>query len=200
MITVSKLDVILDDRVVLEDCNINFGKQTYIITGGLYKRESAFLEKLAMAYRFYNPHITYSSESGVCYLPTNKILIDNFTVIQNLYYYLNFYKVDKIAAENIIVEFNLEDIRNRKVSTLNRGQKQVVRICCAIVNSEASVVILDEPFRDLARSESNALKQYLRNMQNKKTIIFTKTNTNNVEDLNARQININKRKLEVVDD
>ncbi len=197
MITVKNLKLTLDDQNVLENCNINFGCQLYIISGNLYKRKSLLLETLAHGYRFYNPQIKYYDETGVIYLPNQNILLDNLTVLQNLEYYQSIFKSSKSDVALIIDRFKLNPILNRKVNNLVKEHRQLVRISCALLNNKASVLILDDPFIDLSNSEILIVKNYFKEIQFLKTIIIGQTTLHHLEDLHPREIEFKKEGLEV---
>lgn len=190
----------MDDITVLEDINFFFGRQTYLLAGTMVKRKSLLLDVLAHAYVYFEQGIEYSAESGIIYLPNKKILIDGITVKQNLEFFARFFNTPSIKIKVIVNNFELDHILDRKVNTLSADMRQLVRISCVMLNTSASVYLLDNIFDNLNKSQIDIVKNYLSLVSSNSMIIFSKLNTHEIEEFNPRIIEINNKKLVYVED
>lgn len=195
MIKLENLDLELDDQVVIEDINFNFGHETYLLSGHMHKRKSKLLQEIAKSYSAYNPNITYSNETGVVYLPDNRILIENLTVKQNLEFFSNFFGTPLVKTRVISNHFEFDNYLNRTINSLSSDLKQLVRIACVCLNVKASVYIFDNIFDHLSKSEISLVKDYLKHFVKDAIFIFSKLNTHELEEFKPRVINIEKKRL-----
>lgn len=182
MISLQNYTIEIDDRIVVKDANISFGRKTYLIAGDLYKRKTTLLRDIAASFHNYNPQVRYYSESGIIYLPDEQILINNFTVLQNLNYYSLVFKTNKDYIDVIIKDFDLYQILHKNIRTLTTEHKQMVRIACAMLNEKASVILLDNPFNNLQQSDIDLIKAHLNKFVRIKTIIILKNTIHNLEE------------------
>lgn len=195
MLKLSKLSLEMDDIQVFEDVNFNFGRQTYLLSGQMYKRKSLLLNEIANSYIEYNPYITYTAENGVAYLPNNRFLIEGLTVKQNLDFFAKFFNTPAIKLRVLINHFELDNIVNRRVNSLTPDLIQLVRISCVLLNSTATVFLFDNIFNNLSKSQIDLVKDFLKRLEHENTLIFAKLNTHEIEDFNPRIINIVDKKL-----
>lgn len=195
MIRLQNYNLIMDDLVVLENINFYFGRETYLLAGPMVKRKRLLIDQLAQSYTSYHDGIEYFAESGVVYLPNNKILIEGLTVKQNLEFFARFFNTSNLKMRVIINNFELENILNREINSLTPDLKQLVRISCVILNVQASVYIFDNIFNNLNKSQIDLVKDYLKMIASNSTIIFSKLNTHEIEEFNPRVIKIENKKL-----
>lgn len=200
MIKLTNFNLVMDDITVLEDINFFFGRQTYLLAGTMVKRKSLLLDVLAHAYVYFEQGIEYSAESGIIYLPNKKILIDGITVKQNLEFFARFFNTPSIKIKVIVNNFELDHILDRKVNTLSADMRQLVRISCVMLNTSASVYLLDNIFDNLNKSQIDIVKNYLNLVSSNSMIIFSKLNTHEIEEFNPRIIEIKNKKLVYVED
>lgn len=195
MIKISDLSLKLENQVVLEDVNLYLGKETYLLTGTMYKRKSIIINELARAANVYNKNILYNYENEIAYLPNKQILMTNLTVKQNLEFFAKFFKTIASDERKIIDHFDLYNILERKVDSLTFDLKQLVRIACVFLNTNASVYLLDNVFEHLNKSQIDLVKSYLYPIKDETTIIFSKSNVIGIEEFNPRILNIVNKKL-----
>lgn len=195
MIKLKNANIILDDLIVLEDINFNFGRETYLLAGRMVKRKNALLEELAFAASKYNPNIRYHAENGVVYLPTNPILIEGLTVRQNIQFYSRFFGTTHMKVKVLINHFEIENILERKVKGLNVDVIKLVQVICVFLNTEATVYLLNDPFANLNKYQIDLIKTYLKQIERDITIIFSKLNSHEIEEFKPRIIEIRDKKL-----
>lgn len=195
MINIDKLNLYLDDQLVFEDISFYFGRQMYILTGNLKKRKSLFISELADSYLSYNQSITYIAERGIVYLPTTKILIEPLTVKQNLDFFGKFFGTSYYKINVIIHHFELEPFLNRRVNSLTNDIKQLVRIACVILNTNATVYLFDDLFIHLNKHQMDLVKDFFKTIETNSTIIIAKNNAIGLEEFNPRLVVIENKKL-----
>lgn len=200
MIKLNKFNLKMDDLTVLEDIDFFFGRQAYLLSGPMVKRKSLLLEVLSHAFVYYQKGVEYVAESGVIYLPDNQFLIEGMTVKQNLEFFARFFNTPKIKYKVIVNNFELDNILDRKINSLSPDMEQLVRISCAMLNTTASVYLLDNIFNHLNKSQIDLVKNYLKLMTSNCIIIFSKLNTHEIEEFNPRVIEIKQKKLVYVED
>lgn len=195
MIKLTNFSLEMDDLIIFEDVNFYFGRQSYLLAGSMVKRKGLLLEVLAEAFTSYYEGIEYVAESGVAYLPNKKILLEGLSVKQNLEFYAKFYNTPHIKVKVIINHFELGHLLDRKVNTLTTDAIQLVRIACVLINTKASVYLLDNIFNNLKKSQIDIVKNYLKIICKDSILIFSKLNTHEIEDFNPRVVKIEQKKL-----
>ncbi|KOR25651.1 ATP-binding cassette domain-containing protein [Clostridium sp. L74] len=73
---------------------------------------------------------------------------------------------------NLLEEFNLSDVKHKKVDKLSGGMKRRVGICQAMLNNP-DILIVDEPTAGLDIEERRNFRQYLTNISKEKIIIIS---------------------------
>lgn len=195
MIKISNYDLIMDGQIAIENININFGHETYLLAGHMNKRKAALINEIANSYAVYNEQIQYLAESGIVYLPNHKMLIENLTVRQNIEFFARFFRANASTSQKIISHFEIDNIMNRYISSLSPDHIQIVRIICAFHNTQASVYLLENLFADLNQNQISQVKDYLLPFRNQAIIIIAKTNAHQIEEFNPRVIKIENKNL-----
>ncbi len=129
---------------------------------------------------------------NIGYLPENNPLYFEMKVGE----YLNF--VGQVKAEKnteqIIKEVGLEEVVNKKIEELSRGYKQRVGLAAAL-SGNPKILILDEPTSGLDPLEQEKIRDLIKKLAKRKTIIFSTHILSEVEDIASRLIIINKGKI-----
>lgn len=128
----------------------------------------------------------------VGYLPENNPLYPEMKVRE----YLNFIAKAK-KTENYLetaVSVGLEDVLDTKIEELSRGFKQRVGLAGAILGNP-EILILDEPTSGLDPIEQEKIRDLIKKMAKKKTIIFSTHILSEVENVANRLIIIDKGKI-----
>ncbi|EJP6472578.1 ATP-binding cassette domain-containing protein [Clostridium botulinum] len=73
---------------------------------------------------------------------------------------------------NLLEEFNLSDVKHKKVDKLSGGMKRRLGICQAMLNNP-DILIVDEPTAGLDIEERRNFRQYLTNISKEKIIIIS---------------------------
>lgn len=120
------------------------------------------------------------------YLPEERGLYLKYKVCDQLLYFAELNGLKKKEAEKIIREhlklFKIEEYYNKKIEELSKGNKQKIQLIAAIIH-DPDIIVLDEPFSGLDPVNVELFKEVIKNLlKNKKTIIFSSHQMNNVEE------------------
>ena len=127
-----------------------------------------------------------SSKIKFGYLPEERGLYLKYKVCDQLLYFAELNGLKKKEGEKIIREylklFKIEEYYNKKIEELSKGNKQKVQLIAAIIH-DPDIIVLDEPFSGLDPVNVELFKEVIKNLlKNKKTIIFSSHQMNNVEE------------------
>ncbi len=121
----------------------------------------------------------------------------DLSVLENLKLY-NLIESDKTTnkMKEVIEKFDLTDFLNKKAKDLSLGMLQRVRLALAFI-SDADLIVLDEPFNGLDLETVLSLREEITRFSktDKKTIIITSHDTEQLEKLCDRYGILNKGKL-----
>ncbi|MBO4412861.1 MAG: ATP-binding cassette domain-containing protein [Clostridia bacterium] len=124
--------------------------------------------------------IDYSCDVEIGYIPAKPIFFEKKTVYENLKYLLKIRKFSKPEIEDkineLLINFNLEKIRDEKVKNLSLFQKYVLSIA-RLSFRNLEIVLIDDIFSKLNEEENLSIqnlisKQYL---QTKTTLLVATT-------------------------
>jgi len=130
------------------------------------------------------------------YLPENNPLYPEMKVSE----YLKFVADVKQAGSYLATakEVGLEDVLQSRIEELSRGFKQRVGLAASMLGNP-KILILDEPTSGLDPLEQEKIKELIKKLSLKKTIIFSTHILSEVEEVASRLIIINAGKI-VYDD
>lgn len=126
------------------------------------------------------------------YLPENNPLYQEMEVNE----YLQFVSSIKSASNtsDIIVHVGLQDVLSKKIEELSRGYEQRVGLAAALLGNP-EILILDEPTSGLDPLEQEKIKNLIKGLAKKKTVIFSTHILSEVEDVATKLIIINRGKI-----
>ncbi|MDD3840412.1 MAG: ATP-binding cassette domain-containing protein [Clostridia bacterium] len=136
----------------------------------------------------YNGH-TISSLGGryldqIGYLPQYFGYDKNQTVGEFLHYIGSLKDIDKATRhkriKDLLEQFNLSDVKCKKVQKLSGGMKRRVGICQAMLN-DPDILIVDEPTAGLDIEERRRFRQYLAKISEQKIVIISTHIVSDVE-------------------
>ncbi len=129
---------------------------------------------------------------NIGYLPENNPLYDDLRVIEYLQFIASVKSVGDFS--DLITEVGLEDVLPTKIEELSRGFRQRVGLAAALIGDPA-ILILDEPTSGLDPLEQEKIRDLIKKLARRKTIIFSTHILSEVEDIATRLIIINKGKI-----
>lgn len=131
--------------------------------------------------------IALLSQTG--YLPENNPLYQEMKVIEYLFFIQSIKGEGRIST--ILEEVSLSDVVNKKIEELSRGYRQRVGLAAAMIGNP-SVLILDEPTSGLDPLEQEKIRQLIKKISKRKTIIFSTHILSEAEDIATKLIIINQ--------
>jgi len=87
---------------------------------------------------------------SLAFVPDTPMLFDSLSTLEHLLFVAELYGVDEPGPriDRLLDDFDLEDRRHATASSLSRGMRQKLAICCAFLH-EPPVLLLDEPLTGL---------------------------------------------------
>ncbi len=184
-----------DSFKVLNNINYTF-KDTglYIIFGRSGEGKTTFLNSLFGISNYDSGEIIYNSKKinslsdvGAFYIPQDFGLLPKLTVYENIKLALEKYNVKKTLEEtcNVLKEFCVDTLINKKVKYLSGGEKAKVAICRALL-CDTKIILLDEPTQSLDVKSKETFYRLLEFHSTSKLIImvshdeYKKIKSNNI--------------------
>jgi ABC-2 type transport system ATP-binding protein len=149
------------------------GKTTTIsMICGLLKKDGGEINvdghSLGMNYR------KYKKWMGLC--PQEIVIWESLTCLEQLEFTARLYDVPRSVARNRSLEllgiFGLEEKKQKLSKTLSGGMKRRLNIALALVH-DPQILILDEPQAGLDPQSRILVREYIRSLAGKKTVILT---------------------------
>lgn len=131
--------------------------------------------------------------SQIGYLPENNPLYQEMKVFE----YLNFIaslKKNNDNLDDLKSQTGIEAVWENKIEDLSRGYKQRVGLTAALIGNP-KILILDEPTSGLDPIEQEKIRQLIKTLGKKKTIILSTHILSEVEQVATRVIIINKGEI-----
>lgn len=129
------------------------------------------------------------------YLPENNPLYGEMKVQEYLQFIAEIKNIsDKDEILDLAEEVNIEDVLEKKIEELSRGYKQRVGLAAALLG-DPDILILDEPTSGLDPIEQDNIKDLIKHVSKKKTVLFSTHILSEVEDIATRLIIVNKGAL-----
>lgn len=131
--------------------------------------------------------------SQIGYLPENNPLYQEMKVFE----YLNFVasvKKNNDNLDDLKSQTGIEEVWENKIEDLSRGYKQRVGLTAALIGNP-KILILDEPTSGLDPIEQEKIRQLIKTLGKKKTIILSTHILSEVEQVATRVIIINKGEI-----
>lgn len=193
MIRVKEINKNYNDKCILK--NINFtcedGK-IYALVGSNGTGKTTLMNIITGNIESNNGHVLINdiniskdeSKYNVFFVPDDKEMFINLTGLEYISFILNIYKVKSANIESelkeLLIRFKMKDDINKLISTYSLGMKQKIYIIAALL-SNATNIILDEPFNCLDPEMSRVLKDTLKEAINKgKMVLYSTHNLDSV--------------------
>jgi ABC-2 type transport system ATP-binding protein len=147
-----------------------------------------------------NSSLETMKKVGLC--PQDLVLWEYLTCMEQLIFVAEmngFSSVkSKQSSNNLLKNLGLEEKRNKTARTLSGGLKRRLNIALALVN-DPEIIILDEPEAGLDPQSRVMVRDFVRSLAKRKTVIFTTHNMDEAERICDRVGIIDRGKLLVVD-
>ena len=137
---------------------------------------------------------------GVC--PQNIVLWERLTCLEQLQFIGEMYGVTGREArrrgERLLEEMDLTDKRNKQARTLSGGMQRRLNLAMALVH-DPDIVVLDEPEAGLDPQSRIKVREYIKSLARKKTVILTTHNMDEADRMADRVAIIDHGELLVLD-
>ena len=137
---------------------------------------------------------------GIC--PQELVVWGRLTCMEQLIFAGRMYGVDtrtcKQRAEQTLMEIQLLEKRNQVASTLSGGMKRRLNIGLAVMHNP-KILILDEPEAGLDPQSRILVREYIRELSQNRTILFSTHNMDEADRLADRIAIIDRGKILAVD-
>ncbi len=142
------------------------------------------------------------AKKQIGYMPENVPLYPELTVKEFVSYMAELKLVGrkerKQEVENAIKETGLEEVKNKLIRNLSRGYKQRVSIAGALVGNP-EVLILDEPTVGLDPKQIIEIRNLIKNLGKKHTVILSSHILSEISQICERVVILNKGKIVAID-
>ena len=142
------------------------------------------------------------AKKEIGYMPEGTTLYTDLTIKEFVTYMAELRKIDKKTkkdkVQKILKETGLNEIQNKLIKNLSRGQKQRVSLAGTLV-SEPKILILDEPTVGLDPKQITEIRSLIKSLGKKHTVILSSHILTEVSQICDRVIIINKGKIVAID-
>ena len=142
------------------------------------------------------------AKEQIGYMPEGVPLYGDLTVKEFIMYMAELKGVNrkekKEKVQKALEDAGLENVQNRLTKNLSRGYKQRVSLAGALV-SEPKVIILDEPTVGLDPKQVTEIREVIKRLGKKHTVILSSHILSEVSQICSRVIIINKGKIVAID-
>ena len=142
------------------------------------------------------------AKKEIGYMPEGVPLYTDLTVKEFVTYMAELRKVDrKTKKENVqkvLKETGLDQMQNKLIKNLSRGQKQRVSLAGTLV-ADPKILILDEPTVGLDPKQITEIRCLIKNLGKKHNVILSSHILSEVSQICDRVIIINKGKIVAID-
>ena len=139
-----------------------------------------------------------SVRQKIGYLPETPPLYINMTVLDYLKFAADIKDVNvkrrRFQLQKVLQECQLEEVKNKTISTLSKGYKQRVGIAQAIIH-EPKLLILDEPTSGLDPIQNHQVRQLIKNQQDQRTVLLSTHILSEIEQIAHRVLMIKSGRI-----
>lgn len=192
-IEILNLSLGYEGNMVLEDVNLTIPRGTLCgFLGPNGAGKSTLVKGILALMKPMSGHITVSKEDTMAYVPQSDAVDWDFpatvldVVMMGSYGRLGWFKRpgkgEKAQAQAVLRKLNMEEYQKRQINQLSGGQKQRVFLARALMQ-EASIFVLDEPFKGVDVQTEKTIVTLLKELQSQgKTLVVVHHDLHTVEE------------------
>lgn len=138
------------------------------------------------------------AQKKIGYLPENNPLYKNMQVAEFLNLVANLHQISKNkrkkALDFVVKSVNIEKVYYHPIRELSKGYKQRVGIAAALIH-RPEIIILDEPTEGLDPNQRTEIRQLIKDLSQKHTIIMSTHVMQEASAVGSRMLIINRGKI-----
>lgn len=142
------------------------------------------------------------AKEQIGYMPESVPLYQDLTVKEFVSYMAELKKVSKTEkkekVQEVLEKTNLIEVSNKLIKNISRGYKQRVSLAGALVTNP-KILILDEPTVGLDPKQITEIRELIKSLEGKHTIILSSHILSEVSQICKKVIIINKGKIVAID-
>lgn len=142
------------------------------------------------------------AKAQIGYMPEGVPLYQDLTVKEFVSYMADLKKVSKsekkAKVQEVLEKTNLIEVSNKLIKNISRGYKQRVSLAGALVTNP-KILILDEPTVGLDPKQITEIRELIKSLEGKHTIILSSHILSEVSQICKKVIIINKGKIVAID-
>lgn len=142
------------------------------------------------------------AKAQIGYMPEGVPLYQDLTVKEFVSYMADLKKVSraekKSKVQEVLEKTNLTEVSNKLIKNISRGYKQRVSLAGALVTNP-KILILDEPTVGLDPKQITEIRELIKSLEGKHTIILSSHILSEVSQICKKVIIINKGKIVAID-
>lgn len=157
------------EKTVLRNinCELNINRNCIALVGHNGAGKTTLLNIICGILEKFSGNVIFSDSLEIAYLPCENPIYDQFTVKENILFWFQLYNNEKFSLDNRVVsnvlnDFKLYELLDKKVCLLSNGEKRKVALACILLG-EAELLVLDEPFNGLDISSISELCRIINN-------------------------------------
>ena len=164
------------NKIALKNINLKFDEIGLVaISGKSGSGKTTLLNIIAGLDKPTHGNINKFLKDNIQYVLQDYDLIDKYTIYENILmpFDLNNINIDNNKINNLLNQFGLYEIKNRKVEKLSGGEKKKVSIIRALLH-EPKILLCDEPIANLDHNNSIEILKLLKEIS-KETLVIIST-------------------------
>lgn len=186
-----------DNKEVLSDISLLLSKgDNLYIKGSNGSGKSTLMNIIAGFDKDYEGKISREDikKEDIGYVMQDIILVEDISVRDNITLFTNKAKINKNLYKALYQILNIDDIYEKKVSTLSGGQKRRVNFIVGMMNSPR-LILLDEPFVGIDDRIKKNIIEFLIKYKKDKILIMTSHEEENLEKIINKYIHLENGKI-----
>ncbi|MFV0288490.1 MAG: ATP-binding cassette domain-containing protein [Mycoplasmatales bacterium] len=170
------------EKKVLENINLELkAKEKYLLVGKNGRGKTTLLNIITLLDKDYQGEVYFHDVptkeiknkadfryQNITYISQDMSLFNNLTIEENINTLLNSY--DKHLFQELITNFRLKKLLNKKYSLLSGGERQKTNLVFGLLQNK-KLLILDEPTNNLDKKSKLFLYEYLKTIKNQTLIV-----------------------------
>lgn len=184
MIKLKNISIVYENETILKNLNLDFTEQKiYCISGPSGCGKSSILNIISLLSDNYEGEYQlmedkniniYSKKAKQYRINTFSYLFQDLALLEDksVMYNLKLVTKDEAVITSILSDYNMIELKDKKISTLSGGQKHRVAFIRMLIQDN-QLILLDEPGNNLDKENKLKLLSDIKSLKNKTIIIVS---------------------------